>query len=464
MNQNLALMLVGATILHGLLGCAVPTSPAGIQEVSARNMPVVRSTPLAATRQAPIRVTDAKVTEVVAQPPLSVRQVGYDLNAIPASGQADSGQASGAASSPVSMPVVGESQSDRNVQAAGWHHRPPGLRALAGGSDPACLSARCTHGCCNKSQYFTSGPWNQFGIDPHEFLCDGGDRHDNAHVRLDDKLVGIELEDTVVKYNTEAGDIHVVPSNRVCVYAPRFAAVRRVSEAILDERVVAARGYNMPEGPLTEQSEQLRSSVTAQYSPERAVLARTPDAMRDRNRGVPIENVDQPILAQETLAVLANLSLITRGILADADKPWISKGALAAEIWSLNENVAVTVDGKQPVEMIAEKSAQELIVVDFGEGRLRICKLADKDSAVPGEIVTFLLRIDNVGDAPVENVEITDNLTTRLEYVPDSQTCSRGAVFETEVNEGQSLRLTWKLTDTIKVGESAVVRFQCKVR
>ncbi len=464
MNPNLALALVGTTVLLGLLGCAVPTSPAGSQDVSTRNIPAVRSTPSSATRQAPNRVTDAKPSEMVAQPPGSVRQVGYDLHATASSGQPASGQASGAVSSPVSMPVGSERQTNGNVQAAGWHHRALRSRALAGNSDPACLSAQCAHGSCNKSQYFTSGPWNQFGIDPHEFLCDGGDRHDNAHVRLDDKLVGIELEDTVVKYNTEAGDIHVVPSNRVCVYAPRFAAVRRVSEAILDERVVAARGYNMPEGPLTEQSEQLRSSVTAQYSPERAVLARTPDAMRDRNRGVPIENVDQPILAQETLAVLANLSLITRGILAEADKPWISKGALAAESWSLNENVAVTVDGKQPLEINAEKSAQELIVVDFGEGRLRICKLADKDSALPGEIVSFLLRVDNVGDAPVENVEITDNLTTRLEYVPDSQTCSRGAIFETEANEGQSLRLTWKLTDTIKVGESAVVRFQCKVR
>jgi len=90
--------------------------------------------------------------------------------------------------------------------------------------------------------------------------------------------------------------------------------------------------------------------------------------------------------------------------------------------------------------------------------------LADKQNALPGEIVTFLLRVDNVGDSPVRNVVLTDNLTTRLEYVEDSQTCSVGAVFDTEANVGGSLRLSWKLTDTLKVGESASIRFQCKVR
>jgi len=368
--------------------------------------------------------------------------------------------------------------SPQSVRQVGWNDPIAARRAgfapvpaarhdnLAQRHDNSCRESSASGcSCCSKSPYFTSGPWNQFGIDPNEFLCDGGDLGDNAHVRQDDKIVGIDLEDTVVRYTTEAGEIHVQPSNRVCIYAPRFAAVRRVTEAAAGGRIVAAQGYDLPEGPLRIDINQPSSAVSSQDGPERQVLARTPDAMRELNRGVPVEAVDQPLLAEDVLAVLANLTLITRGQLTEAEKPWLSKGALAAETWSLQENVAVTVNELKPFEQIHNAAAEGLTVYEFPDaGRLRICKLADKQNALPGEIVTFLLRVDNVGDSPVRNVVLTDNLTTRLEYVEDSQTCSVGAVFDTEANVGGSLRLSWKLTDTLKVGESASIRFQCKVR
>ncbi|QDS94934.1 hypothetical protein FF011L_37180 [Roseimaritima multifibrata] len=335
-------------------------------------------------------------------------------------------------------------------------HAPAANGAPAAGSD-------CS--CCNKTSCFQSGPWNQFGTDPQEFLCDGGDLSGNAHVRQDDALVGIDLEDTVVKYTTQKGEIHVQPSNRVCIYAPRFAAVRKVTEAVAGEQTVAALGYDVPEGPGRIDLNQPSSAVTAQHSLERQVVSRTVDAMRDLDRGMPIEGVDQPLLAEDTLAILQNLSLISQGMLTEADKPWLSKGALAAETWTIEENVAVTVADVSPVEQIRHAAAEGLTLYEFPDaGRLRIVKLADKQDALPGEIVTFLLRVDNVGDSPVRDVVLTDNLTNRLEYVADSQTCSSGAEFETEVNIGGSLRLTWKLTDTLKVGESSSIRFRCKVR
>ena len=44
--------------------------------------------------------------------------------------------------------------------------------------------------------------------------------------------------------------------------------------------------------------------------------------------------------------------------------------------------------------------------------------------ALPGEVVEFTHRFDNVGDHEIGNVTIVDNLTTRLEYVPNSATSS----------------------------------------
>lgn len=341
-------------------------------------------------------------------------------------------------------------------------------RAAVAYSQPTVSCEHPANGCgCggHGGAYFTSGPWNQYGIDPQEFLCDGGDAPPEARVRADDTLMGINLEDTVVKYKTEAGDREIQPSNRVCLYAPRFGAVRQVSRAVIDEHAVAAGGVILPEGPIGIGRRQPSSAVAAQHSPERNVMARGPDAVRDRDRGIPVEGVVQPVLADEYLAALVDLSLITRGVLREADKPWLSKGAAAAVQWSHDTEVAVSIGDVHPVTQERHAAAEGLTVYDFPDaGRLRICKLADKQNALPGEIVTFLLRVDNVGDSAVNEIVITDNLTTRLEYVEGSQTCSVGAEFETSENSGQSLQLTWKLTDELKVGEGANIRFKCKVR
>jgi len=278
-------------------------------------------------------------------------------------------------------------------------------------------------------------------------------------------LGGIGMEDTVVKYKTDRGDVEIQPSNRVCIYAPRFGAVRQLSEAVVDERTVAAGGVILPEGPVGIDRQQPSSAVTAQHSAERNVAARGPDAVRERDRSVPVGGVIQPIMADEYLAALVDLSLISRGQLREADKPWLSKGALAAVRWSHDTEVAVASGDVAPVSQERHAAAEGLTVYDFPDaGRLRICKLADKQNALPGEIVTFLLLIDNVGDSAVDEIVITDNLTTRLAYVDGSQTCSVDATFETRENEGRTLQLTWKLTDELKVGEGANIRFECRVR
>ncbi len=51
-------------------------------------------------------------------------------------------------------------------------------------------------------------------------------------------------------------------------------------------------------------------------------------------------------------------------------------------------------------------------------GNIQIVKLADRDVAQSGEVVTFTIRFQNTGDFDVYDVRIVDNLTPRLEYVP----------------------------------------------
>ncbi len=51
--------------------------------------------------------------------------------------------------------------------------------------------------------------------------------HLPAGVNTDWKVTGLEQEDTVAHYDTIDGRTIITPSNKVCLYAPRFAAARR---------------------------------------------------------------------------------------------------------------------------------------------------------------------------------------------------------------------------------------------
>ena len=46
---------------------------------------------------------------------------------------------------------------------------------------------------------------------------------------------------------------------------------------------------------------------------------------------------------------------------------------------------------------------------DEGVGRIQISKFADREDARPGDIVTFGIRIENVGDGAVTEVMVVDN-------------------------------------------------------
>ena len=62
-----------------------------------------------------------------------------------------------------------------------------------------------------------------------EYLCDGGDQGEPAGVGEGGNIKGIDPRDAVIRFDIGLGDRvkpRVLPTNRVCVYAPRFAEVR----------------------------------------------------------------------------------------------------------------------------------------------------------------------------------------------------------------------------------------------
>lgn len=307
--------------------------------------------------------------------------------------------------------------------------------------------------------------WNAYGFDPQEFICDGGDQPPATQVGRDDSITTLQPEDTVVRYTTDKGDAEIQASNRTCLYAPRFISVRKITGAVAGGRAIGLAQLDRPAGAgrFDARTPGLVMSETIELG--HADVARRIDAMRERNRGVPIESVLQPEMAGDVLAALADLSITEKGELRDNEKALLERYATAAVTWSLDEAVEVAIEDFKTPTLTRSEHLSGFTIYDFPDaGRLRIVKLADRDHALPGDVVSFVIRVENVGDAPVERVTLVDNLTTRLEYVEGSQSCSGGAEFEATANNSQSLKLEWKLTDKLGVGESVTMRFQCKVR
>lgn len=312
--------------------------------------------------------------------------------------------------------------------------------------------------------------WYPYGVgsnavNPQEFLCDGGDRAPAARLMVDGDVAGLGLEDTIIHYTDEHGDIHVQPSNSVCVYAPRFAAVRKVTGIDTEQRAIAAGGVELQEGPQPIGLAAPSLAVGEALGPARNSAVRAIDAFRERDAGIGIERVQQPVQATDVLAVLENLQIIETGEFTQDELALLIEGTLSAQTWTLEEGVEVMIQGEAAAELVRLQRAREVVQYELkGKGRLQIVKVADRRSAQPGELVNFILRFDNVGDGAVRDVVILDNLTTRLEYVEESQTCTTGAVFSVEPNQGNSLRLRWQLTEPLEVGEGGIIRFQCRVR
>ncbi|MEM0927389.1 MAG: DUF11 domain-containing protein, partial [Planctomycetota bacterium] len=303
-------------------------------------------------------------------------------------------------------------------------------------------------------------PWGR-PIDPQEFLCNGGDQPPAAYLINDDSITALGAQDAVVHYTTESGEIEFQASNQVCLYSPRFGSVRQIHGAVSGEKAIGPRNTAQPVGP-SGLNYNLPSMVATDVDElGRANVARRPDAVRDRNRGVPVNQVIEPVVAEKALQILATLD--SRGLnrLDDSEKAILERATLAARSWMHRDAVEVMVESMLPPTLIRDQSVEAVVVYDFPDaGRLEIVKVADRDHAALGDEVQFAIHVRNVGDSVVREVQIADSLVTRLEYVEDSQRCDREALFETKGNEANSLKLLWTLAEPLEVGESATIEFR----
>jgi uncharacterized repeat protein (TIGR01451 family) len=300
----------------------------------------------------------------------------------------------------------------------------------------------------------------------NEYIYDGSDRGKRVQVDGDWNIYGMDTEDTFGHFDTVDGKRLVSPSNRVAIYAPRFSAVRRVDELFkaqlntqiteLEEKVPLSVARGKDFSTTTKQNVMLEH----QQGSKRA------SAFLDQTRGVIQGQVVELFGVRNSFKPYENLELIKWGRASSAEMARLSLGIQSANVWQDNLGLQVTADRIQPVVVNDASRVQQMVIVETNDDNsiLRVTKIASKIAARSGEEVEFTIRFDNLSPNKVGNVTLVDNLTGRLQYVPDSAECSVKAKFIHDPNSGGSLMLRWEVEAPLEPHEGGVIRFRCKVR
>ena len=298
-----------------------------------------------------------------------------------------------------------------------------------------------------------------------EYLCDGGDRELPVHY---DSVFrrGLDTEDTILEFTDADGNERMRPSNRVCVYAPRFASVRTVSrpheEFNTDE--VAGVGQLASTGGIHTRLK-ASNSVKREMTGRIAVRSRASGLETDAYQGI-ISQLRSPSVHDKLLNIYQAMSFVRFGRLNDADTARLNYGLQAASAWTREEYPVITAKTDMVLEGHFEQWPAVITGIDDRKSAedLRIVKLADKKTAVTGDEIEFTIRYDNRGGREVHHIRIVDNLTPRLEYIDDSATSDRAGRLVLQDNGEGSQILIWELDEPLPGKSGGVVTFKTRVR
>lgn len=300
-----------------------------------------------------------------------------------------------------------------------------------------------------------------------EYLRDGGDRNTKVRIGDDWSIRGMDIEDTVVHYDTLAGERKITPSNRVEIYAPRFGSVRKSYGLIQDNNYGHFSQVDSADLVASDTDRTGTIDTHQTIAPDAQKGRKSSSVFRDRTRGLTVENPEPVAAFSNVYAAYEDLHLVRFGVIEQSEKARLAEGIQAAEVWKHDQPVQAVVDNREVIVSRGVDRLQETLGIELKKSnpRLHIVKLAPKtQSAKPGDEIEFTIRFDNVGNEKVGNVTILDNLTPRLEYIEESAQCDLDFEFFTTENEGGSLLLRWEIKEPLEVQTGGVIRFKCRVR
>ncbi|MEM9700913.1 MAG: hypothetical protein AAF907_00550 [Planctomycetota bacterium] len=300
-----------------------------------------------------------------------------------------------------------------------------------------------------------------------EYLCDGGDRLRPTGVTDElGGLGGLDTEDAVVRFRGSDGELTVRPTNRVCIYAPRFAEVTTTFGIVADIRYqgpadvarTAGSAVGVSDVPTGTMRQETRLDAARARSKVSGLTAERPwSALSDVLRR------QQNVRYTETLKVLTNRRANERTGLSAAE---LTEREDAAAVWTRTDNPVTFFVGDSAT--VATNTTRPQVIVGVEDKRkpgvLCVRKFADKAFAAAGDLVTFTITVENRGQKPLSEIVILDNLTPRLEYVEGSgESTLPGELQVTPNGEGSGI-VRFVLSEDLDGGEKGKLTFQTRVR
>lgn len=305
----------------------------------------------------------------------------------------------------------------------------------------------------------------RWDIDPQEFICDGGDKDPATSVREDWGAVGVDTTDTVMYYETLGGKVCVKPTNRTCVYAPRFGSVRQVTGAALASNTLAPGRVHLPQAAIDVLDRSSAGNLELAAKPIGQKQVQMLDRLNDQQRHIPIDMVLPPTPIGTVVSPKIN---VDRTLTDEAlNREWLELLDGRVEVVTLiNPESLVVLLSEQQAHIVKDiKQAAEFYLYETPDKcSMRITKTASHQMASPGDRIRFTIRFENVGSQKLGNAVIIDSLSPRLSYVDGSQHSSVEADFSIQPNDAGSSVLRWSITKPIDGQKGGVISFDCDVR
>ena len=301
---------------------------------------------------------------------------------------------------------------------------------------------------------------------PDEYVCDGSDSENPSLVDSRWNVYGLDIEDTIGHFDTLDGRRIVAPSNKVCIYSPRFAAVRQLVNPGLSrvsmlprssfDRTSVVQKTHSDFSTLAKQNIRLQQNRVASHA----------SGFRDTTRGIATDTTIQLNTTRLSFKAFEDLQFVRYGKFTKSEIARLGAAVQSAVAWDIDVAAQMEIHGAQPIIVNDVYKMQEIVGIEAkgSHPTLRVCKLASKISAKSGDTVDFTIRFDNIGRNRIGNVTIIDNLSPRLEFVDGSAECSVRAEFKTEANDAGSLVMRWEIVEPLEAREGGLIRFQCRVR
>ena len=302
-----------------------------------------------------------------------------------------------------------------------------------------------------------------------EYLCDGGDRGVPAAAGPDREIGGVEPRDAVVGFDIglrAAAKPRVLPTNVVCVYAPRFAEVR-VSTGTNQNIDIQTTKTNKLIAKYSE------SSSTA--GPKRLVQNQAAELARARSRAAAQRG---RLLADEesnsraasgfaaSTLLATNLQKQSAELARNRQKPSLMKEKIRLDGIKSAESTVVTGIAQGASQTVKVWGPHSMTGVETPPNRpgLAVIKRVSAVEAEPGDTLTYVITYRNMGNTPIRTVTIVDSLLPRLEYVKGTSRGPEATNFTTAMNRVGSTELRWELPGFLAPGATGQVSFNVIVR